>query len=235
MPALAAAPSGARYHRGIGRRRHFRVMLHEQPGEQNNGQDHVHRGPRQRDQQPLPAWFGDKTARIGGFFSGLIAGHFDIAAQNRQRGKAEIGFPVLESEKPRAKAKTESFHFHVEQPGDGKVAQLMEQDHHSNQNQEPPDILQKNHIGYARTAASFGSLTPHLVSIMLRAFSRERRSTSSTSCTDLGSRRATRCKVSATVAAMAGNGIRPDRKASTAISSAAFKVAVEDPPASCAW
>ena len=85
-------------HQRVARRRHLRIMHHEQPGEQHHGQDNVGGRTREGDQQALPARFRIKAAWIGVLIVAVFARHLHIAAEKKQQRKAEIGFAALEAE-----------------------------------------------------------------------------------------------------------------------------------------
>jgi hypothetical protein len=55
-----------------------------------------------------------------------------------QRG---FGLALPEAEQARAETEAEGFHLHVEGARRPIVAQLMDQDHHPDQDQIPPNVL----------------------------------------------------------------------------------------------
>ena len=75
-----------------------------------------------------------------GFVARLLAGHLHVAAEQDRR-EAEIGFAAPESEQARPEAEAERLHLYVEEPRRPVVAQFVDQDHHPDQNQIPPDVL----------------------------------------------------------------------------------------------
>ena len=84
---------------------HLLVLDHVQAGEQRHGQHHVHEGPGEGDDQPLPARLGQETARIVDILvARLLAGHLDVAAEQNQR-EAVVRFAAAEAEQARPKPK----------------------------------------------------------------------------------------------------------------------------------
>jgi hypothetical protein len=69
----------------------------------------------------------------------LISQKFDITAEENQ-GKTIICIAAPETEESRPEADAENIDANIEQPGCPEVAQFVDQDHHANQNQQPPEI-----------------------------------------------------------------------------------------------
>ena len=87
-----------------------------------------------------------RAAGIGrAFVARLLAGHLHIAAEQDQ-GEPEVGLAALESEEPGPKAEAERLDFDVEKARREIVAEFVDQDHHPDQNQVPPDVLQDRAI-----------------------------------------------------------------------------------------
>ena len=63
-----------------------------------------------------------------------------ISAEQNQ-ANFEVGLAALESEKAWAETDAEGVDLDVEKAADQVMPQLMEQDHHPDQDQEPPDVL----------------------------------------------------------------------------------------------
>ena len=72
--------------------------------------------------------------------AGLFARHLDVSAEQNRR-EAEIGLAVLEAEQARTKSEAERLDLDVEEASRPIVAQFVDQDHHPDQNQIPPDVL----------------------------------------------------------------------------------------------
>jgi len=116
---------------------------HEKSGEHRHGEKDVHGGSGENDNQALPARLAQKTARVVGLLvSGLLAHHLDVAAE-QDEGKTKIGFALLETEQAWPESEAERVHLHVEEARRPIMAELMNQDHDSDHDQEPPDVVQK--------------------------------------------------------------------------------------------
>ena len=121
------------------------VLDHEEPGQQAHGQHDIHEGPGEGDDQPLPARLGEERAGIVGIlFARLLAGHLDVTAEQDQR-EPVIRFAPAEAEQPRPEAEAERVHPHVEISRRPKVAQLVDQDHDPDQNQQPENVFENQH------------------------------------------------------------------------------------------
>ena len=71
----------------------------------------------------------------------LLAGHLDVAAE-QDRARTGNRFRRVRNPNSRGpKPKLKVFDLHVEEPCRPIVAQFVDQDHHPDQNQVPPDIL----------------------------------------------------------------------------------------------
>ena len=215
-----------------------REMDHEKSGQNDDRQHDVNRGASKGDDQPLPARLGQKGSGIGTASSPGCSPAIFTYPPNRIAEKRKSVSPRLNPNSRGPKPKLKVSILTSKKRAAQIVAQLMEQDHHPDQNQKPPDVLIRNHCSIPtyytlRANRRFGcKLAPPARLDDLPGHSRATHDRSPTiPPTDVGSRTGTRSKVSATVAAIAGKGMRPARKASTAISSAAFSVAVADPPA----
>src|SRR6185369_15810676 len=125
----------------------------------------------------------------------------------------EVRLAAAESEEPRTEADAEGVDLDVEEASDQIVTELVEQDHHPDQNQEPPEILQKRDhlpvtlltIVYVRAATPVGTFSPQRAPITATtclATRRDSRSSSNNSVTEVSFRTGTCSKHSATVAAM---------------------------------
>src|SRR5580693_7946613 len=108
----------------------------------------------------------------------------------------------------------------------------MDEDHHPDQDHEPENALKKYHTIYILAGTASTVSRPASTPAIARAVARDSLSISRISATVRGCRFGTRLRVSSTTAAMPGNGISHFKKASTATSSAAFRVQVAEPPAS---
>src|SRR6185437_10275566 len=134
------------------------VVDHVHAGQHRHRQNHVHERSREHYDQSLPSGFGLQTARIGrGLIPRLIARHFDVTAEQDSR-KSEVGVALLETEKPWAETDAEGLHSDVEQTRRPIMAQFVNQDHHPDQDQQPPHVLEYRHLDLCSYAAHFRKL-----------------------------------------------------------------------------
>src|SRR5205823_2497885 len=78
------------------------------------------------------------------FLTRLLAGHFDIPAEQDRR-EPEIRFTLAEAKQARAEAEAEGLHANIEQPCGPIMPELVDQYHDPDENQQPPNVLQENH------------------------------------------------------------------------------------------
>ena len=98
-------------------------------------------GPANSDAHPLPAGLGGQGAGIAGLLvARLLPRELHVSAEQNQ-ADFEVRLAAVESEQPGTEADAERVDLDVEEASDQIVTQLVEQDHHSDQNQEPPEIL----------------------------------------------------------------------------------------------
>ena len=120
------------------------ILHHVKPGEYADRQHDIHERPGEGDDQSLPAGLGQNAPRIlGVFVGGLLTRHLDVTAQGKD-GKSVIGFAAAKAEQARAKSEAERFYLDIEIAGCPKMAQLMDIDHHSDQDQQPQYVFKKN-------------------------------------------------------------------------------------------
>ncbi len=106
-------------------------MHHENGGPQTKGKQNVHEWSGYGDDEALPARMRQKLPRIAGaVVHRVFARHLHIAAE-RNGGDAIVGVAFLEAQQALAKADGKHFHPDAEIFGGGVVAELMNQDHES--------------------------------------------------------------------------------------------------------
>src|SRR5262249_2337389 len=115
-----------------------------------------------------------------------------------------------------------------------KMAQFMDQDHDTDQNQKPDNVLYNHHNVQAPNGTAF-FLVSAREATSSRHTARDSLSISRIASIPFGWRTGVRARVSSTTSAMAGKLILPSRNDSTATSSAAFRVQLAEPPVSKAW
>ena len=104
-------------------------MHHVDAGEQEDGQQDVHGGAGDGDEEAMPARVIEKLAGIvGAIVHGILAAHFDVTTQ-RDRADAVIGVTLAEAEQ--AFSETDGEHLDPDpQPlGHGVVTEFVDQDH----------------------------------------------------------------------------------------------------------
>src|SRR5260370_33816934 len=125
-------------------------MHHEHDSEKSYRQHDVHEGSGEGNNHSLPARLGEEGAGVVGIFvTRLLASHFHVAAEE-DGAKAEIRLTLLEAEQPRAEAKAEGVHTHIEKASGPVMAQFVDENHHPDEDQEPPDIVKKIHMNLHR-------------------------------------------------------------------------------------
>src|SRR4051794_18542763 len=125
-------------------------MDHKQSREKSDCQHHVHERSGKRDDQALPARLCKEGAWVGRLLTRLFAGHLHVPAEEDKR-EPEVRLALLEAKKPRAEAEAERFDLYIEETRRPIVPQFMDQDHHPDQNQQPPDVLNDMHTNYLRS------------------------------------------------------------------------------------
>ena len=112
-------------HRGI-----F-VMHHVNAGKQAHGEQNVHGRTGDGDQEAVPARMRHEFARIAAaLIHRVFAAHLDVTAQ-RQYVDAVVGVALPETEQAFAEADGKLLHPNTQQFGHGVVAELVNQDHES--------------------------------------------------------------------------------------------------------
>ena len=123
------------------RRHRLRILVHEQAGQQRDGQHSVHEGTREGNRQPLPAGLGQERPGIAGaLVTGLLANHLHVTAE-RNRRDSEVGLAPAHSPQTWPKAKTEGLDPYVKEARHTIMAQFVNEDHHPNQNQQPENVF----------------------------------------------------------------------------------------------
>ncbi len=105
------------------------AAAHVDSGDQENGQDDVHGGAGEGDQDALPAGLGEEFVGIAfAVFQRIIAGHFDVAAQG-EAADAVVGVAALPAPEAGAEADGENFDADAEGFGDDEMSPFVDEDH----------------------------------------------------------------------------------------------------------
>src|ERR1039458_9859525 len=90
-------------------------------------------------------WGGGAGLLVRAFPAGPSPRHFHEAAQEEHGRDAVVGLAPAETEEPRPEAEAESFNADIEKARCPEVSQLVDEDHHADQDQEPESALKKCH------------------------------------------------------------------------------------------
>ena len=104
-------------------------MDHVDRGEQDDREQNIHRRPGNRDEKTMPARVVHEFPRIvGAGVHGIFAAHLDVATE-RDCVDPIIRFASAETNEALSEADGELLHTHSEPLGHGVVAELVDQDH----------------------------------------------------------------------------------------------------------
>ena len=129
-------------HRAV-QKRGLLAAAHVNAGDENHGQDDVHRRTGQGDQNALPSRFGQELVGVAlAVFERVVAGHFHVAAQ-RQSAQAVIGVAAFVSPEARAEADGKNLDAHAKGFGNDEMSPLVHQDHDAEDNRNGNDHYQE--------------------------------------------------------------------------------------------
>ena len=118
-------------------------MRHVDASEKGDGEDDVHRGAGDGDDETLPAWVGEKFSRVAGaVVHGIFARHFDVAAEG-QGVDAVVGFTFAEADEALAEADGKLLHAYAEIFGRDEMTQLVQKDHDAEDDRHDVNGVQK--------------------------------------------------------------------------------------------
>ena len=104
------------------------VVQHVADGHEDDGEEEVGEGAGEGDEDALPAGMGVEVAGIGGTLAGIIAGHFDIAAEGKE-ADAVVCVAALEADEALAEADGEDLDTDTAELGHDEVAGLVDENH----------------------------------------------------------------------------------------------------------